>query len=363
MKTIIFVPPNGILKRQDFSIARIVKILQKDKGIKSILLYINSAQDNHSLNYFDQVYQVKSEEELFNKLSSINYDSIFSRSWMHAYSFSAKLVKKFDNVIVNIKDWNFSTREEYKFLFGNDDDFDAIKYIFENAKYILSHYTDKQAKLWAKKYQVSKEKFIFFPEYCVDINQSVPKTRKVDSIVFAGTFGPTVYPEQFYVSKDMYKTIHLITKKELYLDYILPPKFYDNVDSFAYQDFLFENYFNKFFNIKRGKELDNSIILEYGYGIFTPIINDRRSSDIFKYAIPSKFSFYLEANLPMIVNKKMKSLSKIVLENGLGIVVSNKDMLNIKSIIKDQDYDGLLQNIIKYKEKFQYNNDKINLLI
>ena len=191
----------------------------------------------------------------------------------------------------------------------------------------------------------------------------MPKTRNVESVVFAGTFGPSVYPEQFYVSKDMYKTIHLITKDELYLDYILPPKFYDNVDSFTYQDFLFENNFNKFFNIKRGKELDNSIILEYGYGIFTPIINDRRSNGIFKYAIPSKFSFYLEANLPMIVNKRMKSLSEIVLKNGLGIVVSNKDMLNIKSIIKNQDYNSLIQNIIKYKKKFQYEKSKINLLI
>lgn len=363
MKTIIFIPPNGILKRHDFSLERIVKSLQKDKSIKSILLYINSGQENKSLNYFDQVYQVKSQKVLFKKLSSMNYDSIFSRSWMHAYTFSAKLVRKFDNVIVNIKDWNFSTKEEYKFLFGNDDDFDAIKYIFTHAKYILSHYTNKQAKLWAKEYNVSKKKFIFFPEYCIDINQDVPKTRKVDSIVFAGTFGPSVYPEQFYVSKDMYKAIHVITQQKLNLDYILPPKFYDNIDSFTYQDFLFENHFNASFNLKRGKELDNSIILEYGYGIFSPIINHRRSTDIFKYAIPSKFSFYLEANLPIIVNSKMKSLSKIVLKNGLGIVVSNKDMLSIKTIIKDQDYDSMVQNIIKYKKRFQYKYDKINLFI
>jgi len=166
LKTIIFIPPNGTLKKHDFSLERIAKSLKDNKSIKSVLLYVKNNQDEKALKYFDNIVQVKSEKELFKKISLIDYDTIFSRAWMHAYPFSAKLVKKFDNVVVNIKDWNFATKKEYKFLFGNYDDFDAIKYIFKNAKYVLSHYRKQQAKIWAEQYKVNKNKFIFFPEFC-----------------------------------------------------------------------------------------------------------------------------------------------------------------------------------------------------
>lgn len=161
----------------------------------------------------------------------------------------------------------------------------------------------------------------------------------------------------------MYKTLKCITEQSLYLDYIFPPSFYDALDRMKYQDFLTESEFNKHFNLKRGKELDADTISCYGYGIFCPIINNYRYPALFEYAVPSKLAFYLDANLPMIVNKKMKALANIVKSNGLGVVVSNEDMNNIKNIIQDLDYDTMLNNIIKFKKKFSYEYNSLVYLL
>lgn len=359
MKTIVFIPPNGILKEQDFSLQRIASSLEQTQDIQTILLYIDSNQNKKKFKKFTMSIQVKTQSELFDKLAELNYDVIFSRSWMHAYSFSAQLVEKFDNVIVNIKDWNFSSKKEYKFLFGNDDDFEAISYIFKNAMYVLSHYTDEQSLIWTKEYNTNKDKFIFFPEYCDNLDIKKTNKKNKNSIVFAGTFSSTATPKSFYVSTDMYDTISVLTKQNLYLDYILPPKFYDNIDKSLYQDFLYENEFNEFFKLKRGVELDPNILKNYSYAIFSPIINQYRNEELFKYAIPSKFAFYLEANIPMIVNEKMISLSKIVEKKGLGIVVSNNDMKNIKKILENTNHEKLVENIMKFKNEFTYNSNSL----
>ncbi|MGB5793687.1 hypothetical protein [Poseidonibacter sp.] len=362
MKTIIFIPPNGILKKHDFSLQRIANVLETDSTMKSVLIYIDNQQDNN-IGHFDEIYKVNSKQELIEKIKEINYDIIFSRGWMHAYPFCAELVKKFDNVIVNIKDWNFATKEEYKFLFGNDDDFDAIEYIFKNAKHILPHYTTQQAKLWLKEYQLEKDKFVFFPEYCNIVKNDISIKKFTNSIVFAGAFSSSTYPKRFFVSKDMLKAIDVITKQKIKLTYVLPPQFYDSLDERLFKDYFYEDKFNKYFDLQRGKELDSSVLRKHKYAIFSPIINKKRNNKLFKYAVPSKFAFYLEANIPMIVNKKMKSLSSLVKNNNLGVVVSNKDMKNISKILESFNYEELVDNIRKYKRTFTYDNSNLKEIL
>lgn len=61
----------------------------------------------------------------------------------------------------------------------------------------MSHYTIEQAEIWAKEYNVDKDKFIFYPEYCTNLSNSIPKERDKYKILFAGTFGPTSNSERF----------------------------------------------------------------------------------------------------------------------------------------------------------------------
>lgn len=369
MKTIVFIPPNGILKKQDFSLQRIAKHLSKDKNIKSILLYIGNEQDNQALEYFDEIIKVNSKKKLFKRLKNLEYSTIFSRSWMHAYPFSAQLVKKFDNVIVNIKDWNFATKEEYKFLFGNDDDFDAIKYIFKNAKNVLSHFTKEQAKIWAKDYDVNKDKFLFFPEYCDDCNFEEKlvhfKNKNKITLVHAGTVPPSSKPEGFFMTKGLLRSAKKLTKQNISINLVIPPKSYEYLlkSNLHYKDLLYENEFNDKFNIFKGKNLNASVLNKFDFGFFQ-LEYHTKNEYLNKYVVPSKFAFYLEAGIPIVINKKFKSLSKIVQKNNLGIVFSNSDLYNLDDKLRkitQKEYVGFLLSIKKFRNKFVLSK-KLNFL-
>ena len=180
-KTIVFIPPNARFKKQDFSLIRISTYLNKVFHIKSILIYIEDDDAIEEQLNFDMVYKVRNKKELFQLLESLNYSFIFHRTWMHSYTFAAKLLKKYKNTIINIKDWNFANKDTYKFLFNNHDH-DGIRFIFENAKFILSHFTEEQSKKWIKEYKLKENRFIFFPEFCNEENFVDRKNIKYKSL-------------------------------------------------------------------------------------------------------------------------------------------------------------------------------------
>ena len=172
MKRIVFIPPNGMIFNNDFFIKRLSEYFENYSNAYTILLKIDDKKNIENVMNVDEVIDVSSADELFKKLRSIDYDIIFHRSWMLAYPFAKKILENFDNVIVNIKDWEVCTKKEYEFAYGIDavEDFSAIEYIFKNSKLIFSHYTKEQAIIWANQYNVDVDKFIFFPEYCYKNN-------------------------------------------------------------------------------------------------------------------------------------------------------------------------------------------------
>ena len=363
---IVLIPPNGEMFVNDFSLQRIGKALKVKNNIKIILLKIDKSDSKNifeKTDFADITINVKSKDELFNQLKIINPDTIFHRSWMLAYPFAAKLVKEFDNVVVNIKDWNFSSEKDYKIIFGEKSmgDFDAIKYIFKNAKLVLSHFIKEQALIWAKEYKTDKDKFIFFPEYC-DKDKFFNRKNtpyKKHKLVFAGSLGPTSDPQEFFLAKPHLMAIRTIAKKDIFINYVLSPGTYAGIKSekqkILFQDILYENKFNKNFNIKKGKVLDSSILKNYTYGIFT-LEYTVKNEHLNKYAIPSKFAFYLEAGIPLLVNKKLVALSQYVEKYNLGITFSNSDLANLHKILKQNEpkYNKFIKNIKKFRENFTY---------
>lgn len=361
MKTIILIPPNGELKKQDFLFERLCFYFIETLKAKVILLCINNKEI--STKCFHKkltIIQTENQKEIFSYLKKHSYDYILSRGWMHAYSFSAELVKKFENVLVYIKDWNFSTQEEYKLLFKDDSDFKAIEYIFQNAKLVLSHYGKKQHNLWAKEYCVSKEKFVFFPEYCNADNfnnKPITLNKKEINLVFAGTIPPSSYPEEFFLTKGLIEATKLLTSQKINVNVVLPPIFYkrvkgnDNFKDLVYYDKFLEN-----FNIIEGKDLDSSVLNAYDFGIFN-LKYTVKSKELNKYAVPSKFAFYLEAGIPLLINDQLKELSKIVTKHGIGLVYNNNNLENLHNILNKlskKEYLELVNNVKKFRDKFTY---------
>ena len=356
---IVFIPPGGQFKKQDFSLQRIIKWLNKNTKIKTTLVYIKSTSFELDITMFDEVIQTKNQAEIISILKTTKYDMIFHRTWMTNYEFAAKLVKEFKNLTINIKDWNFAPQDVYEFLYPDFKDYEAIEYIFKNSNQILSHFTKKQAKLWAKEYDTTKDKFIFFPEYCNkdSFNEKPILKYKNIHLVYAGAISPSVKPEDYFPGKSHMRALKKLTKQGIKIDFVLPEHVYDftikSVDMF--KDFIYENEINKRFNIIKGKALDTYILDRYHFGFFE-LEASGLNHMLYKYALTSKFAFYLEASLPMLVNDKFVSMAKIVKKHKLGIVFNNDELENMNKVldISQKEYDKFVINIQKYRTKFTY---------
>ncbi|AXH10879.1 hypothetical protein AHALO_2552 [Malaciobacter halophilus] len=359
-KHLILIPPNGRFKKQDFSLFRIIKWLKNFENIKISLIYIEDGNINKNLKDFINIYKVKDEEEIFNIIKLLDYDFIFHRSWMGAYYFAAKLVKTFDNVLINIKDWNFAEKEIYEYLFQNNKDYESIEYIFKNCDNILSHFTKEQAKLWAKEYNTNKNKFKFFPEYCNKKsfnNKPKIKYSKNVKLVYAGKIPSSCLAEDYFPGKAHLRSIKKLTKQKINIDFVLPPDVYEDFTTSKklYLDFIYENKMNKRFNLKKGKILNSQILNKYHFGFFE-LEASGINHELYKYAITSKFAFYLECGIPILINEKFHSIAKIVKKYNLGIIFNNNDLenLNDKLKISQDEYNLLCKNIKKFRKNFTY---------
>ncbi|MCK5110919.1 MAG: hypothetical protein KAQ94_05310 [Arcobacteraceae bacterium] len=341
---------------------------KKELNYKVILITIKSDIAIVNKNY-SKVIEVENQKQIIKTIYQIQYDFIINRGWMHAYQFSAKIVKNFPETIVIIKDWNFSTKQEYKFLFGDDSDFKAIKYIFKNAKKVLSHYTKEQAKVWAKEYNTDKNKFIFFPDYCNESN-FVKKQLKFNpkttiNLVLAAAVAPTSYPEEFFLPKGMLRSVKKLSQQNISVSLMVPPNSYDDMikNKQLYRDIFYEYEFNKLFNVYRGDNLNSSILNPFDFGFFL-LEYTTKNEYLNKYTLPSKFAFYLEAGIPMIIHKKHKILTKIVKKYNLGICFDNKDLDNFynKLNITVEEYSLMIENIKRFRKNFIYSSDKFQSL-
>jgi len=76
----------------------------------------------------------------------------------------------------------------------------------------------------------------------------------------------------------------------------------------------------------------------------------------------SKFSSYLEAGLPVIMNKEKKLFSDIIKKNKIGIVTEDYNFKDLKEKIKKADYNKLTKNVLNFREEYSFENN-INRLI
>ena len=372
MKTIIFIPPNGTMYNQDFSIQRVTNYLFNKDTYKTVLLKINKSSENNKMYNVDKIINVTSQDEILETLKREKYDYIFHRSWMGAYSFAALLSKNFNNVIVNIKDWNFATKKEYSIMLDEKqvEDFDAITSIFSNSKKVLSHYSKEQALIWSKNYRVDIDKFIFFPEYCNEENFNNKKDIDLSilKLVYAGSMCPNSFPESHFPCKSLFRSVRLLSSKGIEVNYVLVKSAFDATQDHRkelFLDILYEDKFNKFFNLKEGKSLDSSILNKYHYGFFH-LEDTTENQGLTQYAVPSKFAFYLEAGLPILINEKWKTISALVKKYNLGIVFSNEELdnLDIKlNKISQSEYLSFIESLTLFRNTYTYSSNIDRVLV
>ena len=367
---VVFIPPNGEIVAQDFALHRIAAFLKT----QSITTYLLHVLDNASEipNYTDHTISLDSKDAIIPYLQNNDFDLIFHRTWMHRYCFAAELAEQFSNIIVYIKDWHNYPKKKYELIYTTIEDFEGIERLFKSGRTILTHYTNKQYKLWAKRYDVSKKQFVFFPEYCTKSNfyvrEQVNYNHNEVKLVMAGSLTPTSSSE-LVDAKGFYKKIKSLTSQKINVDIVLLKKFYSRVMNLPeYKDYLYEHTFNNYFNIKLGKEMDPSILKDYDFAIFSDTFYNyeiKEYPELYKYAVISRLVLYLEAGLPLIVNQEMKSLSKLVKKHNLGFVFKDNDVKSFKKIldINTSEYQQLVKNIYSFREKYTYNHKTMKPLM
>jgi len=360
-KSIVFIPPNGELVAQDFALFRIINYLA-ELNIKTYLLVVNELNDS-KLHYETNIIAFNSRQEIISHLENNKYNLIFHRTWMHRYPFAAEIANKFDNAIIYIKDWQNLPEDKYGHVYSTQDDCEAIKSIFNSNATLLSHYKHSYMKKLSKQYNSPNSKLIFFPEYCnknlfIQKNKSVKKKMK---ILFASGLNSSSQAIETSPGKSVFNLMYTISKQNIRIDLMLLPKAYTklNANDKLYEDYLYEDKFNPFFNIKKGSELNHNDTLKYHFGIFAGL--DMNVEGLYleaeSNAITSKLSFYLESGLPILVNKKFKFLSKLVEKNSIGLIYEDKNLKDLNSLINitKKEYSDLLQNVNIFRKKFIYN--------
>ena len=368
-KTVLFLTPNGVSFVQDLSIYRMARGLRQ-QGWNTVLLCFSGALRQFG-DAFTQIHETGSVLDFFRMLQMLPRSHLLYRGWMTAYLFGAYLVRCYPETVVMLKDWNFAEEKDYLFLISGNKpayDFWGIDYIFRNCRRVLSQYAEEEGKLWAAEYNTNPDKFIFFPELCTESSfvEKSAVTYDKTRLVHAGSCPPTSMPEGYFPSKKIFEDAIRLTRTGIDFSYVIQEKIYDAIISNrdTYFDMVYENYRNPDFHLVKGRSLDPGVLLPYHFGIFclTETVNAIR---LIKHSIPSKFAFYLEAGLPMLVNKRMTSLAAMVEERGLGITFTNDDVPRLDQLldIGEKRYNELVKNVCAFRKRFTYESfDLVGIL-
>lgn len=368
-KKIALIPPAGIEVSQDGFFNRISNYFKTTHYIDTYFITISNEKQKIKNYDFDHHIIVKDYNDLVKYVKKEYFDIILHRTWMHRYKFAGNLSRDIKNVVFYIKDWMEEIpQEEYKFLFETENDYSGIKQVFTNGRIILSHYSKAYTNMLAKKYNVSKKKFIFFPEYCNKNNFTIRETINYNpnnkkQLLMAGGFVPTTAPKYLIENKLFFDTCEQITKSNIIIDCYLLQKNFDNVfnvnNKLIWQDWLYENKFNDNFNIKLGTRTSLTIFHKYDFAIAAGLKYNKRTLCLANYteAVVSKIALYLEIGIPLIVHKRWVAIAKIVRDNNIGIIISNKDLKNLNNIINVtyDEYKQMVENIYKFRNKYTYN--------
>jgi len=235
------------------------------------------------------------------------------------------------------------------------------KYAFKNCNAILYKSADYEFKLLPEDIQASiknKPKF-GFPSYTQselftisDIRDKLSYKDKEIHLVNAGTFteGSPLY-------RSMYEYFYNILKQGFHLHLYSP----DGAISETHkrnitkdeQELAGRLHIHPFSPVDKFSEE----LSKYDYGINMIYFSDIAKEGAKEIAATNKLASYLEAGLPILVNKQLKYFADLVQKNKIGLVIEDWNLSDLKSKIKKENYAQLVRNVIKFRDKYSMENN------
>jgi hypothetical protein len=236
------------------------------------------------------------------------------------------------------------------------------KYCFKNADYIL-HKGPKDEIEWIKKrekYPISGKDIQFLP-FCFDqwimpFKTNKEKLKNLHLVYIGGLYYNYKDSTKILLSDPRYKLqwfelFKLFSKQKIHIHaYSLDPV---------------KDISNKYIHLYRSlpdKKLNSKLgIYKYGINIF---FHNKENFDKrwWRAALSNKIFSYLEAGIPFIVNDELEFMANIIRKFKCGIVISEKDLPNLRKILEKQNYKKLLEGVKKAREHFRISK-QIKILI
>jgi hypothetical protein len=251
----------------------------------------------------------------------------------------------------------------------------ADRYDFEKKceKFMISHadgFISSISGKWAENFLYSKNPKSFQIYNCLSknifINIQKQKAQK-PLLCYAGGILPTHFDKHISADIKMIKVVVPALESGCRFDV------YGTAATTGEQKAFYADYFaladkNTDFRFLPFLPIDELVkkICHADFGVMYYDFSVAKKEKILKHhlesVIPTKVFTYLAAGLPVLISKELKATHEFLMDNGVGISVSQKDIANIKFLIDKADYGRLKENVGIFQSNFCIEN-KISEMI
>jgi len=366
MKKIVFI--EYVPSVYVFRLARCLKLTGK---YETILITFKRPDEKFFMKAYDEIRVM----EINHKPNPINLlrllKKVLSKEWRDFF----KDIKNMDPFIFQINGPDLFTmliinslREKKKVYFGYDIwaffekklslEHPGIKEffqkIFEKKSIMMSQgvlHKGPPGELSFLKYRVTCPDFSLVPG-CLDEwivpSKNKKKQKGEINIVFAG--GPIKSWEAGVSFKDIVRDI---TSQKIHFHTYGPC-----VNPKDHKWFIDEDKNNEYYHFHASETPENlnKELSKYDFGI-NPVFYDLNIMNplLPKTAMANKMFNYIEAGIPIIMNKQFEFMSDIVEKNKIGFAINYEDLKNLREIIDDNNYQEMKRKIKIAQKKYSLN--------
>jgi len=351
----------------------------KERGIKTISISLLSFNEHRLKDYFEERISLNLSNlkpktiflefiknplnffKFFYKIFTIKADSaIIQGPPLYLTSFFIKIFKnKFPRIFFSYDILSALYKEPQKDM--TKEQIFGEKYSFNNCDAILNKGSIKELELLPNHWMLNKKPSIEFSGYPFSkwfVEDSFKKKISYKEGGIHLVCPATILPNS-QSTFIFFPIIRDILKQKIHM-HIYPNEKISKKD--LKKITLNNNKLERYLHIHRYVSPENlsKEISKYDFGFFFSEFGTNLRQEQKKYALGMKCSSYLEALIPIIIQKDFEFISKDVAKNNLGIII--QDVKNLKAKIKKFDYKKSIKNIKRFREE-NSTEENINRLI
>lgn len=334
----------------------------QNHGYKTYFLTESHVNFDEKRVFFDGAYLEPNLFRFFLLLVTARVSVVHMRGWMQSYCFPAMVSCYAESPVVveclDIPEF-YGSREEYSDLFGEDcahDDFEGFRVLFQNADAVLLNHRESEIDQLRFKYRRT-DCVLEFNSYCSDAFLAEKKHAEAGQpihIAYAGSVSPSCNPKEFFGATQLLPFIKSVTAQNIRFSALMNPA---QKKDRLYWDYSYEEKHNPLFELKRGlPPLEAAALLsaaDFGLMAFDYSCVKIKKGTL-AGGLPTKFTLYLEAGLPIIVSEELEYLADIVRQNHIGVVVKQSQLKSLPSVLLDCDYPSLLEHVGEFRQVFNF---------